>query len=124
MVEHTPSYKIAASLLPHESNGLCFVGYCDPDTPGGKLLSERSNESFFFDALDYLSPLNASIDQFDLSGHAERNQLAEYAEQSQARAVVLTHGDPDARAWFEDNLTKKMPGSSILNPKPLAEYTI
>ena len=35
LVEHTPSYKVAASLLPHANNGICFVGYCDPETPGG-----------------------------------------------------------------------------------------
>ncbi|MFT5837394.1 MAG: Cft2 family RNA processing exonuclease, partial [Candidatus Azotimanducaceae bacterium] len=57
MVEHTPSYKIAASLLPHPNNGLCFVGYCDPDTPGGQLLAERDEATFFFDALDYSAPI-------------------------------------------------------------------
>ena len=32
MVEHTPSYKVA-SILSHKENGICFVGYNDPDTP-------------------------------------------------------------------------------------------
>ena len=124
MVEHTPSYKVAASLLPHANNGLCFVGYCDGDTPGGKLLATRDEGSFFFETLDYLAPVRASIEQFDLSGHADREQLAEYATQSQARSIVLTHGDPDARAWFQTTLNQSLSEGTVLDPVPLTEYTV
>lgn len=124
MVEHTPSYKVAASLLPHANNGLCFVGYCDGDTPGGKLLANRDEGSFFFETLDYLAPIRASIEQFDLSGHADREQLAEYATQSQARSIVLTHGDPDARAWFQTTLSQSLSEGTVLDPVPLTEYTV
>jgi len=124
MVAHTPSYKIAASLLPHAQNGICFVGYCDPDTPGGKLLEERTSESFFFDGLDYNAPIRASINQFDLSGHADREELADYAEQSQARSIVLTHGEPDAREWFEKTLHQRMPTAKILDPTPGVPYEV
>ena len=124
MVEHTPSYKVAASLLPHANNGLCFVGYCDGDTPGGKLLASRDEGSFFFETLDYLAPIRASIEQFDLSGHADREQLAEYATQSRARSIVLTHGDPDARAWFQTTLNQSISEGTVLDPVPLTEYTV
>lgn len=124
MVEHTPSYKVAASLLPHAQNGICFVGYCDPDTPGGKLLEERDSGSFFFDAMDYSAPIRASIDQFDLSGHADREELSDYATQSEARSVVLNHGDPDAREWFLRDLTERLPQSKIVNPTSGIEYTV
>jgi len=118
MVEHTPSYKIAASLLPHPANGLCFVGYCDPDTPGGQLLAGREEASFFFDALDYNAPLRASIDRFDLSGHADRDELSDYACSTGARAIVLTHGDQDARDWFREDLEDRAPSSKIIDPRP------
>ncbi len=124
MVEHTPSYKLAASLLPHPNNGLCFVGYCDPDSPGGKLLEERNEATFFFNALDYAAPIRASIDQFDLSGHADREELLEYAEQTEARTIVLTHGDQSARDWFGAELGKRLPGTKILDPEPLKEYQV
>jgi len=124
MVEHTPSYKIAASLLPHANNGICFVGYCDPDTPGGQLLAARDEDRFFFDALDYNAPIRASIDQFDLSGHADRQELLEYAEGSEARAIVLTHGDNEARQWFEKELSGALPSTRLLNPTPGIEYQI
>lgn len=124
MVEHTPSYKIAASLLPHPNNGICFVGYCDPDTPGGQLLENRDEATFFFDTLDYSAPIRASIDQFDLSGHADRSELIEYAEQSSARVIVLTHGDHDARQWFEKELTSRLKHTKVLDPEPLVTYDL
>ena len=126
LVEHTPSYNVAASLLPHPANGICFVGYCDPDAPGGKLLQARAEEreSFLFDALAYNAPIRASIDQFDLSGHADRHELVEYAASSQARAVILTHGDNDARKWFKDALDGRMPESRVIDPEPLVAYDI
>ena len=125
MVEHTPSYKIAASLLPHSKNGLCFVGYCDPDTPAGQLLESNDEEAtFFFDALDYNAPIRASIHQFDLSGHADRSELIEYAEQTEARAIILTHGDRDARDWFQAELMKRLPNRKVIDPEPLLEYEV
>lgn len=124
MVKHTPSYKIAASLLPHPSNGIIFVGYCDPDTPGGQLLAQKNASTFFFDALNYTAPLRASIDQFDLSGHADRDELVQYAVDSSAESIILTHGDNEARTWFEKTLRKKLKLTSVLNPEPLVPYTI
>ena len=37
--EKTPSYTLASGLLGHARNTIGFVGFCDPDTPGGKLLA-------------------------------------------------------------------------------------
>jgi Cft2 family RNA processing exonuclease len=124
MVEHTPSYKIAASLLPHPNNGLCFVGYCDPDSPGGKLLEDRDEAPFFFNSLDYSAPIRASIDQYDLSGHADREELFDYAVSSNARAIILNHGDPDARDWFKETLESALPNSKILDLEPGVSYTV
>ncbi len=124
MVAHTPSYHVAASLLPHPNNGICFVGYCDPDTAGGQLLAADGEDRFYFDVLDYSAPKRASIDRFDLSGHADRHELIEYAESVEPRSIVLTHGDNDARAWFETELAERMQQTAILNPEPLTTYEI
>lgn len=124
MVQHTPSYKTAAALLPHPKNGLCFVGYNDPDTPGGQLLANPEASHFYFDTLEYRAPIRASIQQFDLSGHANREELADYAVQSEARAVVLNHGDAAARDWFNQELSERMPGSTILDPTPGEVYQV
>lgn len=124
MVEQTPSYKVAASLLPHPANGLCFVGYCDPDTPGGQLLHSRNEDNYFFDALDYSAPIRASIDRFDLSGHADREELVDYAVTTDARTIILTHGDNVAREWFKNELSAHLNECTIINPEPTVAYDI
>lgn len=120
LVENTPSYLAASCLLGHAHNALCFVGYCDPDTPGGKLLATAQDESFIFETLDYVTRVRARIERYDMSGHADREELLDMAINYQPRAIVLTHGDPDARAWFEDELYSNptTSGSKILNPQP------
>ena len=126
MVEHTPSYKVAASVLPHGDNGLCFVGYCDPSTPGGLLLEakQQDEKNFYFEAYDYLSPIRASVERFDLSGHADREALLEYAIGSKAKTIILNHGDQHARKWFLESLNKAMPKAKVLDPVPSKEYSV
>ena len=86
LVEHTPSYKAAHPLLPHPQNGICFVGYCDPDTPGGRLLKTQ-DATFFFEALDYVAPIKASIDQFDLRVCQSRAITEQEVNQSEVDCV-------------------------------------
>lgn len=117
MVEHTPSWRVAASLLPFHENTLCFVGYCDPDTPGGKLLETKPGEPFLFDSLKMDLPLRARIRKFDLSGHANRDELLSFAIEREPRSVVLTHGDPDARAWFANSLSQSPGTVQVTIPK-------
>ncbi|MCZ6674916.1 MAG: MBL fold metallo-hydrolase [Verrucomicrobia bacterium] len=118
MVELTPSWKVAASLLPFHENSICFVGYCDPDTPAGKLLNTKPGESFLFDSLRMSLPLRARIRKFDLSGHANRDELMSFATASEPRSVVLTHGDSDARAWFAKSLGRSPGPVQITIPQP------
>ncbi|MBC2593580.1 MBL fold metallo-hydrolase [Ruficoccus amylovorans] len=124
LVEKTPSYAVASSLLGNPHNAVCFVGYCDPDTPGGQLLETPRDESFVFDALDYVTPVRASIERFDLSGHADREELLEFAHHCEPRAIVLTHGDPEARAWFKEELEQSDQGYSVTDPVPGTCYTV
>lgn len=124
MIEHTPSYVAASALIEHSHNSICFVGYCDPDTPGGKLLGTAHEEDFVFKTLDYVAKVRAKIEKFDLTGHAERNELLKFATDANPRAVVLTHGDPPARKWFEDALAKSLPTANIINPTPGIECLV
>ncbi|MEM8550282.1 MAG: MBL fold metallo-hydrolase [Verrucomicrobiota bacterium] len=124
LVENTPSYAVAASLLGNPHNTICFVGYCDPDTPGGKLLASTHEASFLFDALDYVTPVRARIERYDLSGHADREELMEYARTCEPRAIVLTHGDQEARDWFTDALNANGPQYQLTDPQPCKSYVI
>jgi Cft2 family RNA processing exonuclease len=119
LVERTPSYTLASGLLGQARNTIGFVGYCDPDTPGGKLLATAPGKKFDFAAIHVKAPVNARVERFELSGHAERDELLQFAVQTQARSIVLTHGDPAARHWFAEQLAQALPGTKVLDPVPL-----
>jgi Cft2 family RNA processing exonuclease len=124
MVANTPSYTIASGLLGHARNTIGFVGYCDPDTPGGQLLASRPGDDFVFEAAQVKAKVKAHIERFELSGHADREELLEFAVQTGARSIVLTHGDPPARAWFAAQLAQAAPRSRVLDPVPLQAYQV
>lgn len=118
MVENTPSYAVCASLLGDEKNAVFFVGYCDPDTPGGKLIAADDEDLFLFETLDFKARVAARRERFDLSGHADREELVQYAKSVAPKQIVLTHGDPDARAWFMEELARELPETTVLDPQP------
>ncbi len=124
LVENTPSYLVAASLVEHPHNAICYVGYCDPETPGGKMLACSHDDVFAFDSIDYVGRVRAQIERFDLSGHADRNELLDYARLVNPRAVVLTHGDPRARDWFIREFEEMADGPRVLDPEPGKTYSV
>ena len=124
LAEHTPAYNIAACLLGDSDNSICFVGHCDPTTPGGKLLQNRNAETFTFEESHFTAPIKASIEHFDLSGHADRNDLYQFAVLQHPKVVVLTHGDPDARQWFADQFAKNASGLKVLDPEVGVPYSL
>ena len=124
MVQRTPSYVLASGLAGHARNTIGFIGYCDPDTPGGQLLATRPGDDFLFEAAHVKVKVKARIERFEMSGHADREELVEFAVQTGARSVVLTHGDPPARAWFLQRLAELMPNSRVIDPVPLQPYQV
>jgi Cft2 family RNA processing exonuclease len=68
--------------------------------------------------------IKARVERFELSGHADREELLEFAVQTQARSIVLTHGDPEARAWFAEQLAEQAPQSKVLDPVPRQTYQV
>lgn len=124
LVERTPSYTLASGLLGHARNTIGFVGYCDPDTPGGQLQLTKPGDTFLFETANVKAKVKARIERFELSGHADREELLEFAIQTEARSLILTHGDPEARRWFETQLTERMPKTKVLDPVPGQEYLV
>jgi Cft2 family RNA processing exonuclease len=124
LVERTPSYTLASGLLGHAGNTIGFVGYCDPDTPGGKLLASKPGDTFLFETAHVKAKIKARVERFELSGHADREELLQFALQTGARSIVLTHGDPLARAWFAQQLAALLPSAKVLDPVPLQQYQV
>lgn len=124
VVENTASYVLASCLVGSAKNALCFVGYCDPDTAGGRLQAARKGEEFLFEAAHFKTKVRAQIERFELSGHADREELVAYAVACNPRSLVLTHGDPPARAWFAEQFAAQLPKAKLLDPAPLQEYRV
>ena len=124
VVANTPSYLLASCLVGNAKHSLCFVGYCDPDTPGGHLLAAKNGDQFLFEELNVKTRIRAHIERFEFSGHATRDELLAYAVKCAPRSIVLTHGDPPARAWFAEQLKEKLPTAKVLDPVPLQTYQV
>ena len=124
LVEHTPAYKIASCLLKDNKNSICFVGYCDPSTPGGQLLQTQPNEVFKFEEFDYSIPVRSKIEKFDLSGHADREDLYQFVLAQKPKKLVLTHGDEDARQWFVQKFEDHSKSFDVLNPNVGQRYEV
>lgn len=100
------------------------MGFCDPDTPGGKLLQTKPGETFLFETANVKAKVKARVERFELSGHADREELLEFAVQATPRSLVLTHGDQAARDWFAQELAIRAPGTKVIDPVPLQTYQV
>ncbi len=119
MSEHTVSNRFAKHILSDPKSALLFVGYADPSTPGGRILTaEPGDRVTMNESSRETYQLNCTVDKFDFSGHATREQLAEYAVDCKPDRVILVHGDEPAKKWFKQELQQRLPDSKIFIPKP------
>lgn len=124
LVENTPAWYIAANMLDHAHNLIAFVGYCDPDTPGGRLLTRTSIDELRFAPLNYIARVRAAVARYDLSGHTTRERMMDFVNAVDPRLVILTHGDPAAREWYEEELAIQLPKAKVVTPEPGTEYNV
>jgi len=118
LVEKTPAWRLAANLVDHPDCAIFFVGYCDPDTPGGALIGTPPGGEFEFKGLDHIARVRCEVERFHLSGHADREELIAFAKDVGPRDIVLTHGDPPAREWMKQALAEALPRSRVHDPVP------
>ena len=118
MSEHTAAHDIAARMIGDERQSIFFVGYADPDTPGGRLKASKPGETFVFSGSAGQVTRRCNLQEFDLTAHANREELIEFVGQVAPRAVLLGHGDADSRHWFEDQIRTRWPKIRIIQPEP------
>jgi len=118
LVEHTPAWHIAANMLGHARNLIAFVGYCDPDTLGGRLLTRTNIDELRFADLNFISRVLATVSRYALSGHTSRERMMDFVFSVEPRVAVLTHGDTAAREWFEEEIAIQLPKTKTVNLSP------
>ena len=118
MVQNTPSYLAAAAMLENRANAVFFVGYSDEDTPAYKLLHSAPGDSFAFRDLFYVGTVNCKVDKFDLTSHADREEILKFILDKDPRNVVLTHGSMESREWFMYEILDRSPKTRVIIPEP------
>jgi len=114
--ENTTAFELARRMVREPAHGIFFVGYADPDTPGGRLKAAMDGETFHYsDSVGELAKY-CDVRDFDLTAHANREALLELVGQVAPRTLILSHGDPEARAWFEEQVLNRWPKIKILQP--------
>ncbi len=118
MSEHTVSHRFARRILNSSKNAILFVGYADSETPGGRILAAGQGGTVrLHENRSHDTPIECRVEKFDFSGHSPRNQIADYAVRCRPRNVVLVHGDPTAREWFQQELVRRLPESQVILPE-------
>ncbi len=118
MSENTAAHDLALRMAGDERQTIFFVGYTDPDTPGGRLRAAAQGESFQFSPIGGELTRRCRIEEFDLTAHANREEMLDFVGQVEPRTVLLSHGDDASRGWFEQQIRSRHPRIKILQPRP------
>ena len=118
MTEKTAAHDLAVRMIGDEKHAIFLVGYTDPDTPGGRLRASRGGEPFLFSADAGEVTRHCELQQFDLTAHANREDLLNFVGQVEPRAVLLGHGEEESRRWFEEHIHARHPRIKIIHPQP------
>jgi Cft2 family RNA processing exonuclease len=118
MSENTAAHNLAVRMIGDPEQAIFFVGYTDPDTPGGRLKGSKAGDTFIFSASAGEVTRRCETEDFDLTAHANRDDLLRFVGEVQPRAVLLGHGEDDARQWFEDQIRERHPTMKVIQPRP------
>ena len=118
MSEHTAAHDLAARMAEDPRHSVLFVGYADPDAPGGRFKASQVGKPFFFSPSGGEVTRRCGLEDFDLSSHANRNELLDFVGQVSPHTVLLGHGDAPARAWFAEQITRRHPKIKVIQPTP------
>lgn len=118
MSENTAAHDLAARMIGDERQSIFFVGYADADTPGGRLKASKPGETFIFSPSAGEVTRRCEMDDFDLTAHANRDELLDFVGQVSPHTVLLGHGDEASRKWFEQQIRARHPKIKIIQPGP------
>jgi Cft2 family RNA processing exonuclease len=118
MSENTPAHDLAERFVSDERHAVFFVGYADPHTPGGRLKAAGAGEKFMFSASIGELERRCEVRDFDLTAHANRDELLDFVGEVAPRVVVLGHGEPESRMWFASQIQIRYPRVKVVQPQP------
>ena len=118
MSENTAAHNLALRMAGDPRHAIFLVGYTDPDTPGGRLRMAKPGETFLFSPGGGQLTRNCEVQEFDLTAHANREELLDFVGRVEPRTVLLGHGEDDSRKWFEESIRSRWPKIKVIQPRP------
>ena len=109
MSENTAAHDLAARMIGDERQSIFFVGYADPDSPAGRLRAAKHGDTFVFSPVAGRVTRNCDLQEFDLTAHANREDLLDFIAKVSPRAILLGHGEEASRKWFEESIHERWP---------------
>jgi Cft2 family RNA processing exonuclease len=100
MLENTPSYWLAYSMMRHARHTICFVGYTSPDSPARTVSDSLKEQSIKLPGLLEGVPRNCRLEKLQFTGHSNRLQILEMIKAINPAKVVLVHGgNEESLTW-------------------------
>jgi predicted metal-dependent RNase len=118
MMPKTLSNTVARKFLSRPENAIFFIGYADPDSPGGVLRSAKQGDVISLGPEHAAEPLLCEIGTFNFSAHANREKILDYIKKVKPKKLVLVHGDPAAIGWVAGAVHREVPETEVVLPVP------
>lgn len=118
MSENTGAHDLAMRMMGDPRQGIFFVGYSAPDSPAGRLRDCPPGGTFRFSESAGDLTRQCRVEGFDLTAHANREDLVDLVEQVDPKVVILGHGDAVGRSWFAQEIQKRWPKIRVYQPGP------
>jgi Cft2 family RNA processing exonuclease len=118
MSEKTAAHDLALRMIGDERQAIFFVGYADPDTPGGRLKAALPGQTFMFSPSGGEVTKRCDVQDFDLTAHANRDDLLRFVSDVAPHTILLGHGEADARHWFEEQIHARHPKIKVIQATP------
>ncbi len=121
MLPQTYSNDLAQDFMKDPKNGIAFVGYVSPESPGYALRERAINQS----VSDYSYSLRGcALESFNFSAHADAQELMQLVRQMQPRKIILCHGEQEAYESLKRKIEEEMPKTDVLIPEEGKLYNI
>src|SRR5436305_2604095 len=124
MTPKTLSNICARRVVEVPQHSILFVGYADPESPGGILRAAKMGDAVSLDPDEPSQTLRCHTEQFQFSAHASRESLVAYAKKLAPKKILLIHGDPPAVEWMRARLAADLPNCDVIVPRPGIEVEL
>jgi cleavage and polyadenylation specificity factor subunit 3 len=114
MIPDTLSYEITFDFLNERRNGIAFVGWADPEMPGGALREVNIEKIQDIFGIDHII---CDIKVFKFSAHSHRQELLSLVRQINPQKVVLCHGDSSGLNWIMQKIKGERNTPKIFMPE-------